>query len=220
MTTQVLEADSMWLEYSGLKILQSIYIKVQTGQVVGLLGRNGTGKSSLLRMIFGTLRGQSQSVRVDRQYVEYPYQQQGLLRYLPQHHFIPPQLRVRQVCELYGVPVEEVCRYFPKLRAQEREKMANLSGGGARLVETLLILLSPVPFVLLDEPFTHLAPVTVDLLKEVIQEQKKHKGILVSDHAYTHVLDLSDEVYLIVPVGRSILLKEAREELTLYGYTA
>jgi ABC-type multidrug transport system ATPase subunit len=220
MTTQVLEADSMWLEYSGIKILQNIYIKVQTGQVVGLLGRNGTGKSSLLRMIFGTLRGQNQSVRVDKQYMEYPYQQKGLLRYLPQHHFIPPHLPVRQVCDLYEVSFEEVCLYFPKLKVSEREKIGNLSGGGARLIETLLILLSPVSFILLDEPFTHLAPVTVDLLKEVIREQKKQKGIVVSDHAYSHVLDLSDEMYLIVPVGRSILLKDAREELTLYGYTA
>jgi ABC-type multidrug transport system ATPase subunit len=216
---QTLEADSMWLEYNGRKILQSIYLKIETGKVTGLLGRNGSGKSSLLRMIFGTQRGESQSVRVDKRYVSHPYLEKNLIRYLPQHNFVPHHITLKQCCELYDIPVEEMISHFPELKLNVKERTGNLSGGKMRLVETLLILLSPVPFVLLDEPFTHLSPVVVEQLAGMINDQKMHKGIVLSDHMYQQVLDLSDDLYAIVPVGRSMLLKNPSEDLRLLGYT-
>jgi len=220
MKTHLLEADSMWLEYNGRKILQSTYIKMQTGMVTGLLGRNGTGKSSLLRMIFGTLRGQNQSVRFNREYIERPYLQTGLIRYLPQSPFVPKNLKLNELCEMYHVQFESVVRYFPELEEYKQNRISKLSGGNSRLVETLLILLSPVQFVLLDEPFTHVSPLMVEKLSTVIREQKECKGILLSDHAYRHVLDLSDDVYMIVPVGRSVLLKNPEQDIKSMGYTS
>lgn len=216
----ILEADSMWLEYDGRKILQSIYLKVETGKITGLLGRNGTGKSSLLRMIFGTLRGQSQSVRVDGRYIFHPYLEKDLIRYLPQHNFVPSYLKISDVCRLYQVRFEEVIAHFPELKVTRNDRFGNLSGGNLRLFETLLILFSPVPFVLLDEPFTHLSPVAIAHLSAIIADQKRHKGIILSDHIFQQVLDLSDDVYMIVPVGRSVLLKNPIEDLRLLGYTS
>ena len=216
--SQILEADSMWLEYGGRKILQSIYLKIETGKIVGLLGRNGTGKSSLLRMVFGTLRGQNQSVRVNGNHLSHPYLEKNLIRYLPQHNFVPQHLKLEKVCRFYEVGYSEIMNYLPDLVKSDSATMHTLSGGDRRLFETLLILLSPVPFVLLDEPFTHLAPVTVELLSRVIREQRKHKGILLSDHSYEQVLNLSDDVYLIIPVGRSLLLKSPTQDLQLLGY--
>jgi ABC-type multidrug transport system ATPase subunit len=215
---QLLEADSMWLDYGGHKILQSIYIQVARGKVTGLLGRNGTGKSSLLKMIFGTLRGQSQSVRVDRNYVSHPYLEKNLIRYLPQHHFVPSSLRVGTICSLYGVSFGEMMEIFPELGGSQAEKLGHLSGGKIRLIETLLILLSPVDFILLDEPFTHLSPLNVEKLSRVIVQQKEHKGIILSDHIYDQVLNISDDTYVIVPVGRSILLKNPMDDLRSLGY--
>jgi len=220
MTTQTLEADSMWLEFGGRKILQSIYLKMETGRVTGLLGRNGTGKSSILRMMFGTLRGQNQSVRYNGHFISHPYLEAGLVRYLPQSPFAPKDLKVLQLCKMYKVCFAEMINYFPELEDYEREPVRHLSGGKTRLFETLLILLSPVQFVLLDEPFTHIPPVMVEQLSNVITELKKQKGILISDHSYKNVLNLSDDTYLIVPVGRSLLLKNPESELRSLGYTS
>lgn len=218
MKNRTLEADSMWLEYGGRKILQSIYLKMEAGQVTGLLGRNGTGKTSLMRMIFGTLRGQSQSVRIDSEFVSHPYRQSGLISYLPQHHFLPPDLKVSEVCKLYRVDFEALCRHFDSLERYHQTRVKDLSAGNARLIGTLLVLLLPVAFTLLDEPFAALSPISVEQMSKVITEQKARKGILISDHAYEYVLDLADETYLIVPVGRSILLKNVRSELAEFGY--
>jgi len=216
---QTLEADNMWLEYNGRKILQSIYLKIEVGRVVGLLGRNGSGKSSLLRMIFGTLRGQNQSVRVNKKFIAHPYLEKGLIRYLPQHKFVPTELKIKKLCCLYQVSFSEMANHFPALKKYENEPVDRLSGGEIRFFETLLILLSPVPFVLLDEPFTHLAPVMVEELANIIKAQKQNKAIVLSDHSFQKVLDLSDDIYLIVPVGRSILLKNPAADLKSFGYT-
>ncbi|MGN7889770.1 ATP-binding cassette domain-containing protein [Dyadobacter sp. 22481] len=218
MKGHVLEADSMWLEYEGCKILQNIYLQMQTGHVTGLLGRNGTGKSSLMQMIFGTLRGQNQSVRFNGDYVSHPYQHPGLISYLPQHAFIPSNLRVSEVCRLYKVDFTDLCRHFQDLEQYNLTRVKDLSTGNRRLLGTLLVLLMPVAFTLLDEPFAALSPVSIEQMRRVITEQKARKGILISDHAYEDVLGLADATYLIVPVGRSILLKDVYSELEEFGY--
>jgi ABC-type multidrug transport system ATPase subunit len=214
----ILEADSMWLEYQGRKILQNIYLKMQTGHVTGLLGRNGTGKSSLMQMIFGTLRGQNQSVRFNGDYIAHPYRRPGLISYLPQHPFLPANLRVSDVCRLYGVDFIDLHRHFEGFEQYKRTRIRDLSTGNRRLVGTLIVLLMPVAFTLLDEPFAALSPINIEQMQKVILEQKIRKGILVSDHAYEYVLGLADETYLIVPVGRSVLLKDIYSELEEFGY--
>lgn len=219
MITHTLEADSMWLEYKDRKILQNIYIQLETGKITGLLGKNGTGKSSLLKMIFGSLRGQNQSVRWNGNYVAHPYQHPGLIRYLPQFNFIPPNMKINQVCQMYRVEYDRIIAIFPELEGFRYASAAKLSGGNKRLIETLLILFSPVKFVLLDEPFTHLSPRTIETLTTVIDQEKQNKGILLSDHMHQYVTSLSDSVYLLVPVGRCVLLKDPVKEMKLMGYT-
>ncbi|GGN07810.1 ABC transporter ATP-binding protein [Dyadobacter beijingensis] len=217
-THHTLEADSIWLAYQEQKILQNIYIKLETGHITGLLGRNGTGKSCLMRMIFGTLRGESQSVRVNGDYISHPYLQAGLISYLPQHNFLPKQLRVKEVCQLYHVDFEAVCEHFEALQQYRNTRIGDLSTGNVRLIGTLLVVLLPVSFTLLDEPFAALSPLAVEQMRKVILGQKPHKGILISDHSYEDVVAMADETYLLVPVGRSIRLKNVHSELAEFGY--
>jgi ABC-type branched-subunit amino acid transport system ATPase component len=212
-----LEADTIWLEYNGRKILHDIYVKIETGQAVGLLGRNGTGKTCLMQAIFGTLRSQSQSVRVEGRYLKAPYQQKNLIRYLPQKPFTP-NLKLGIICDAYEVDFIAICHDFPEFEKYDAAYTDTLSGGLRRLFDTLLILLSPVTFVLLDEPFAHLSPLVVEKLMRIINEQKKNKGIMISDHDYRNVLKVSDVVYLIVPGGRSVLMAEPETDLKKFGY--
>lgn len=214
----ILEADSIWLSFAGRKILQNIYLRIDTGKVVGLLGRNGCGKSCLLGIIFGTVRAENQSVRVDGVFFNNPYQEQHLIRYLPQHSFVPPFLVVDQVFKMYKIDFEIVIAHFEQLKSYRYQTFGALSGGEQRLFETLLILLSPVAFVLLDEPFSGLSPLWIEAIKKLIEEQKKYKGILISDHQYGHVLDLSDSLYLLQTGGSLYALTNPETELRDRGY--
>ncbi|MGA0557117.1 ATP-binding cassette domain-containing protein [Larkinella sp. VNQ87] len=215
-----LEADGIWLQFGERKILQSVYVRIQAGQITGLLGRNGCGKSCLLKSIMGLMPVETRSVRVDGHYVEKPYQQPGLIRYLPQHPFVPPSLTIRTAFEWYGVDMNELFGEYPTLEKLKNRRMSQLSGGEKRLAEMLLILKSDSAFVLLDEPFSQLMPVQIEQLQATIRQEARRKGILVSDHRYRSVLDLSDTVYFLNAGGRTIRLADPMQNLRDMGYIA
>ncbi|WP_428658699.1 ATP-binding cassette domain-containing protein [Runella sp.] len=210
-----LEADSIELAFGERKILQSIYLKMPFGEVTAILGRNGCGKSSLLQIIFGTLKPVYKSVRWDKRFVEYPYREQNLVRYLPQHPLTPPSMQVQKAFERYGALVDASLN--EKWQGIKNKRFGELSGGERRFWETLLILYSPVQFILLDEPFSRLSPIYVELLKELIVAQKTQKGILITDHLYREVLDIADQTYLLQN-GTTYLLTDPVQELIDRGY--
>lgn len=211
----VLEADSIELTFGNQKILQNIYLKIPGNQVTAVLGRNGGGKSCLLQIIFGTLTPTHKSVRWNGQYVESPYRKRVFVRYLLQHPLTPASMRVGEAFEWYGIDSDAVG--YEKMPLLKDQRMGQLSGGERRFLETLMILLSPVQFVLLDEPFSHLSPIYVEQLKTIIQEQKSKKGILITDHLYRDVLDIADQTYLLQN-GATDLLSNPRQELIDRGY--
>lgn len=211
----VLEADSIELTFGGRKILQNIYLKIRSNQVTAILGQNGRGKSCLLQIIFGTLAPTYKSVRWNGQYVKSPYRKQGLVRYLPQHPLTPSSMRVEEAFGWYGIHIDSV--NYEKMPLLKNQRMGQLSGGERRFLETLMILFSPVQFVLLDEPFSHLSPIYVEQLKTMIQEQKSQKGILITDHLYRDVLEIADQTYLIQN-GTTYLLSNPWQELVDRGY--
>ena len=84
-----LEFDSLYLEFDLRKVLSSVYMKCETGNVVGLLGRNGSGKSCLMKIVFGSMRAEHKSIRIDGRYYPGNTPKKTLITYLPQDHFIP-----------------------------------------------------------------------------------------------------------------------------------
>ncbi|RRB03737.1 ATP-binding cassette domain-containing protein [Larkinella rosea] len=213
-----LEADGIWLQFGEQKILQSVYVKLQTGRITGLLGRNGSGKSCLLKSIMGLMPTEWQSVRVNGHYIGKPYQQPGLIRYLPQHPFVPPSLTIQAAFDWYGVDIRELAEEYRAIGQFKNQPFGKLSGGEKRLAEILLILKSDAAFVLLDEPFSHLMPVQVEQLQKTIRQESQRKGILLSDHLYRSVLDLSDSIYFLHSGGRTIRLTSPEQNLKDMGY--
>ena len=78
-----LEVTSVIKEYNNHQILTDVYLTCLTGEVVGLLGRNGTGKSTLLQIIFGTLDAVSQNISIDGKQIDHPYLKGNLIAYGP-----------------------------------------------------------------------------------------------------------------------------------------
>lgn len=213
-----LEADSIWLEYKNRKVLQNVYIRIDKGQIVGLLGRNGSGKSSLLEIIYGIRRARNSSVRIDGNYIRSPFKYETLLSYLPQHQFVPGYLRVKEALALYQANVKEAVGYFPELHELSSYRFNQLSGGQQRLIETIMVISGPASFVILDEPFSNVTPLHIETLKTWLTSLKNDKGILITDHYYRDVLAISDNVYLLNMEGRTIQLQHPAEELRDLGY--
>lgn len=210
-----LEADGVIVQFGQHRVLTDVYLKCRTGEVVGLLGRNGSGKSTLLRILFGDLRLPNRSVRINGNPVNDPFKN-DTIRFLPQQNFIPKAISVKQAFQNFNVGFDNFLVLFPGFEKVRNNRLNDLSGGERRIIEIFLILKSNAMFCLLDEPFSHIMPVHVEQIKSLIQTEVKNKGIIIVDHLYKHVVELSSEIYLIAH-GKTHLLKE-EEEMKALGY--
>ncbi len=212
-----LEVDSVSLAFGGRKILTDVYLKCETGDVVGLLGRNGSGKSSLMKIIFGTLHGESQSVRLDGQYVKQLFRSPNTVHYLPQDGFAMNYLTFNDLIKIFRL--EETLdriRDLEEINTNANRKIGQLSGGVRKLMEIIIVLYTPGAFVLLDEPFSYLSPVLVEKIIPHIRYQSQTKGIILTDHQYRNVMTVSDRRYVITDGALKLVGNSA--DLEKYGY--
>ena len=212
----ILVADNIQLEFGPRPILSDISIQCETGSITGLLGRNGTGKSCLLRILYGDLKAASRTVRFDSLNLPQPFKHSGLLLYLPQYNFIPPSLPLRRVLDDYQLEFRDMEKMFPELSLTHRSRIHDLSGGHQRLINLYIVIRSPSHFALLDEPFTHLMPLQIEKVKQMLIEEKARKGWLVTDHLYLEVTSIADRLYLLVD-GVTHLVNN-KQDLQSLGY--
>lgn len=212
----ILEFDSLDLSFDGRKILSGIYMLCQQGEVVGLLGRNGSGKSTLMKVVFGTLGAEHKSVRINGNSLQGDYLRKRTIAYLPQDKLLPSYVSLRTAFSLFKVDIDKIISDIPQVKDFINFKSEELSGGWLRLIEAVLILYSPSPFCILDEPFTGLMPIHIETLKGIIEKSKHEKGIIISDHMHRHVTELSDRLYLLAN-GKTYEIKD-RARLVELGY--
>lgn len=196
MISHTFEADGIILRYGLRTILSGIYIKSTTGTITGLAGNNGCGKSSLMKIMFGTLEPESKSLRIDGKHTPYPYLQRNALNYLPQHHFLPQGKTVKSIFHDFNLDLQHFIQTF-EVEISATQSAGSLHGSTARLVEIYALLQSPSLFTMLDEPFTHLSPLLVEKLLDYLQTVKPRKGILITDHNFNYLKGIADELYLL-----------------------
>jgi len=211
----ILEADSIQLEFSGRKILSDIYFKAETGKITGLLGRNGAGKSCLMKIVYGSMECEK-SVRFDNRSQPEAFKYPALLLYLPQFNFIPKSLTAKQVFRHFQLDFSLFESRFPECRDYFKQPVGKLSGGGQRLIELYVIAVSPSQFAMLDEPFSHLSPMQIEKVKLLLQEEKQNKGFLITDHLYEHITGISDHLYILAN-GKTHLAKNVHD-IERWGY--
>lgn len=213
-----LTAENIVFEANGRQIVAGAAISARKGSVTGLLGRNGSGKSTMLQCIFGTKDATECDVFVNGIKIHKPYTHTGLLSYLPQRAFLPPALTVRSALQHFGISRDTVLKHFPALDAEINMQINELSGGTERLLSTLLILLAERRFTFLDEPFSHIMPLHIETLKQLILQHSSRKGIIITDHMYKHLLPICDTIYLMKE-GKTLLIRDPAD-LVLHGYLA
>ncbi len=191
-----LEADSIQLSYGHQRILGDIYLKCEVGKIVGLLGRNGSGKSSLLKVIFGVQPADSKSIRVDGLYCPKPYQVEGLVFYVPQGAFLP-NLSTSRLFRIHKVDFDVFMGYFPDYVLLKNRKMNELSTGKRRIIEIYLGIMSRTKFTLIDEPFAALDPRNMEKIASLMLSQSDCKGFLITDHRWEDVWEMSDALYFL-----------------------
>ncbi len=212
----ILEIDNVELYYSNRPILNSIYLKAETGKVTGILGRNGCGKSCLLNIIFGSLQPKYKLIRIDGKPILKPLFRTNLVSLLPQHQLASNAIRIKTLFKLLNVDWFEFIRDFESFAFYWDSKVSTLSGGERRVLETYLILKSDKQIILLDEPFSHISPLFIEKFKGLIQLEKQRKAIIITDHYFKEVIESSDDLYLLKNGCTKLI--EHIEELEDYQY--
>lgn len=211
----MLEADSISLTFGSRAILSGCYISCKPGEIVGLLGRNGSGKSSILKIIFGSLKPHFKHLRINGKIISEKAYKTQLVAYLPQQPFLPDFLQTNGI--LKNFEADTGLHLNQDLIASVSNKMiAELSGGELRLTELIWLLKLNRPYLLLDEPFSGLSPIFVEIIQKLIQEASANRGIILTDHLYRSLIEISNRVVLLH--NNSIYPIKSEDDLTRYHY--
>jgi len=215
--SNLLEIDSVVKVFDRHVVLTDIYMKCQTGDIIGMLGRNGTGKSTLMKILFGTLNADTKFIRIDGKVYNQPYKTINEICYLPQDSFLPKHMSVEKTIELY-LGENRVVSFLEDsiLQKLNTSKISHLSGGELRYLEIKLLLHTDCKFILLDEPFNGVSPILVGEIKKLIIKASEFKGIILTDHDYRNVLDVANQFCLIYDGG--IKRIDDKRELVRWGY--
>jgi lipopolysaccharide export system ATP-binding protein len=207
-----LSARQLMKQYKKRIVVDHISIHIDSGEVVGLLGPNGAGKTTLFYMIVGLIRPNDGHVYLeDKPITDYPIHQRARLGigYLPQEASIFRKLstenNIMSVLELRKdlssaqrqAKLESLLKEF-NLNHIRKGLGMSLSGGERRRVEIARCLALEPKFILLDEPFAGIDPISVMDIKQIINQLKaKGIGVLITDHNVRETLDICQRGYII-----------------------
>lgn len=207
-----LAATQLVKSYNGRNVVGGVSLHMDTGEVVGLLGPNGAGKTTAFYMLVGLIKPDAGEILLNETIItHYPMHVRAVngIGYLPQEPSVFRKLTVadnlRAVMQIQSnqsegqieLAIEELLEEFhiPHLRDQ---KALSLSGGERRRVEIARALATRPQFILLDEPFAGVDPISVDDIKKIIQHLK-HRGIgvLITEHNVRETLAICDRAYIL-----------------------
>ena len=215
-TTKRLEALQLAKSYKGREVVRDVSLQVDSGQIVGLLGPNGAGKTTCFYMIVGLIQADHGQIRINEDdLTRLPMHERARrgIGYLPQEASVFRKLSVRDnlMAILETRPelstqqrktlLEELLEEFHITHLRDSLGMA-LSGGERRRVEIARALATEPDFILLDEPFAGVDPISVNDIKQTIRHlQSRGIGILITDHNVRETLDICEQAYIVSEGG-------------------
>jgi lipopolysaccharide export system ATP-binding protein len=205
----VFRAENLKKSFNQRFVVNGVNIQVESGEIVGLLGRNGAGKTTTFLMMVGLLKPNTGMIFLDDKNISehstHQRTQEGIT-YLPQENSVflktSVENNVKMILELQGYEKssETAERLLDEmgLLSLAKQQAHSLSGGERRKLEICRSLTLDLKFLLLDEPFTGIDPLTIiDLQKIMSQLKRKGVGIILSDHNVVDTLKITDRAYLI-----------------------
>lgn len=206
-----LELNGIHTYYATSHILFGVSLKVNRGECVCLLGRNGVGKTTTLKSIMGLARTRNGAIRYNGQDISQmqPYQIARLgIGYVPEERIIFPDLTIRENLEIATKPpvadgyptwsVEKIYSLFPALAPLDKQPGGYLSGGEQQMLTIGRTLMGNPVLILLDEPVEGIAPVVVKELSRQIKHLKQlGLSILFTEQNIPFATEISDRAYVI-----------------------
>lgn len=224
-----LSAGHLMKAYHGRKVVKDVSMEVRSGEVVGLLGRNGAGKTTCFYMIAGLVPTDGGTIELDGKAINrLPIHRRARLglSYLPQEASVFRKLTVEEnVLAVLELQVDDQGKALNRAELSTRldrlleelqiahlrsNPAQSLSGGERRRVEIARALATSPRFVLLDEPFAGVDPIAVIEIQRIVRFLKERAiGVLITDHNVRETLGICDRAYII---NDGIVLASGRPE--------
>ena len=209
----MIKAKSLKRVVDSKVLFNNIDLELPSNQITGLLGANGAGKTSLFRAIAGLSSIDSGELTFfDKDLIDMTLEERAAagLSYVPQENSLFEELtlleNLKAVIELkFGYTtdkkIKETESLVKKMNLFEKRdiKAKNLSGGEKRKTEILRAILLESKFILLDEPFAGVDPISVEEINKILKDLKKRVGIFISDHNFRDVINVCDLIILLNP---------------------
>ena len=210
--TKTLKADNLCKSYKGRKVVQGVSMEINSGEVVGLLGPNGAGKTTSFYMVAGLVDADQGSITLSgKDITHHPMHQRARLGigYLPQEASIFRKLSVTDNIMAILQTRKELSPFEQEQKLEDlleelhighiRNGLGmSLSGGERRRVEIARALATDPRFILLDEPFAGVDPISVRDIQSIIQHLKERDiGVLITDHNVRETLGICERGYIM-----------------------
>ncbi|MHA3774785.1 ATP-binding cassette domain-containing protein [Verrucomicrobiota bacterium sgz303538] len=196
---EALVLDGIFYAQGAVSILEGVYMKALPARVCGLFGRNGSGKSTILKVAAGQIRASSGTTIIDGLHFVEParYARFQKIAYLPQDSMLPERHKVENLIHAFPQSVHRALEN-PVLNKLRTQRIGQLSGGERRYLELQIVLNLGRRYVLLDEPFTGIAPLLVEqMVCEIAGAAESGVGIVIADHDYRSFLPIVHDAYIV-----------------------
>lgn len=193
----LLEIENLTKIYSNVLALDNVSVSIEEGKIVGLLGPNGSGKTTMLKIVAGILKRNSGNVKVDGK--EIGIDSKAIVSYLPERTYFDSNLKVKDTLDFF----EDFYKDFDRSRAEQMlsvlgvkldRKMKELSKGTKEKVQLVLVMSRRAKLYLLDEPIGGVDPATRDfIINTVLKNYERTSSIIISTHLISDVEEILDE---------------------------
>lgn len=219
----MLKLENVTKRYGDLVAVDNLSFEVDKGEIFGLLGLNGAGKTTTFRMILGLIDDYEGNITLDGKPINYDITDS--IGYLSEERSLLTKLTVLEQIKFYGIlkgmkeeKIEEKLDYWLNrfdITSYKNKKIKELSKGNCQKIQFISSFIHEPKLLILDEPFSGLDPINVQLFKEVIMELKeKGTSIIFSSHRMEHVEMFCEKLVVLVK-GKSVLegyLKDIKDE--------
>ena len=225
---EVLKVENVSKSFDEVHAVKDVSFTIETGKIYGLLGPNGAGKTTTIRMIMNIIMPDSGKVTLFGQSM--CDELKPKIGYLPEERGVYPKMKVRDFLKFLGelhdmasAELDEKIDYWLnrfEIATMNYFKVEELSKGNQQKVQLIGSFLHDPQLIILDEPFSGLDPVNVNLVKEIILDFKKQdKALILSTHMMEAAEKICDHVYLINK-GQKVLDGPIDEIQTQYGHNS
>lgn len=223
----ILECENLSKNYGSVKALDNLTLKIESGKIVGLLGPNGHGKTTLIKTLSGLLSKDKGKVLIDGKRIGVGTKK--IVSYLPERSYLSPEMKIKEVVSFFqefyeDFDAKKADAMLGELSLDKESKLKSLSKGNREKVQLIMVMSRKAKLYLLDEPMGGVDPAARDyILKTIISNYSEDATVIISTHLIQDVEQILDEV-VFLKEGKVMLHSDVddsgwkkKSQLTLYS---